>query len=72
LTLAGYLVLAAGAAAALPIVLLLQDRMAAELPHLHWVIYWSSIQASGLVVSLAAGVAGAVIVSARLTYLPPA
>jgi hypothetical protein len=43
------------------------SRTAAELPHLHWVMYWSSIQVSGLVVSLAAGVAGAVIVSARLT-----
>jgi hypothetical protein len=66
-SLAGYLVLAAGAGAALPIALLPQDRTAAELPHLNWVMYWSSIQVSGLVVSLAAGVAGAVIVSARLT-----
>ncbi|HEV7263573.1 MAG TPA: DUF389 domain-containing protein [Falsiroseomonas sp.] len=66
-SLAGYLALALGAAVALPLALLLQDRSAADLPNLHWVAYWSSIQASGIAVSLMAGVAGATIVSARLT-----
>lgn len=66
-SLAGYLALAAGAAAALPVALLLQGRAATELPGLHWAGYWSSVQPSGVVVSLVAGVAGATIVSARLT-----
>lgn len=66
-SLAGYLVLAAAAAAALPLALVLQGRAAAELPMLHWAGYWSSIQASGILVSLFAGAAGATIVSARLT-----
>ena len=66
-SLAGYLALAIGAAAALPLALLLQGREAAELPELQWAGYWSSIQASGIAVSLMAGAAGAVIVSARLT-----
>jgi hypothetical protein len=59
--------MAAGAAAALPLALLLQDRAAADLPGLHWAGYWSSVQASGVAVSLVAGMAGATIVSARLT-----
>ncbi|WP_372617487.1 DUF389 domain-containing protein [Falsiroseomonas sp.] len=66
-SLAGYLAMAAGAAAALPLALLLQGRAAADLPGLHWAGYWSSVQASGIAVSLVAGVAGATIVSARLT-----
>lgn len=64
---AGYLAMAAGAAAALPLALLLEDRAAGDLPGLHWAGYWSSVQASGIAVSLVAGVAGATIVSARLT-----
>jgi hypothetical protein len=63
---AGYLALTIGAAAVLPFALYLQDRAAADLPGLHWAGYWSSIQASGVAVSLLAGVAGATIVSARL------
>lgn len=66
-SLAGYSAMAAGAAAAAPLALLLQDRAAADLPQLHWAAYWSSIQASGIAVSLVAGAAGAVITSARLT-----
>lgn len=64
---AGYLALAAGAAAALPLALLLEGRTAEELPELHWAAYWSSLQASGVVVSLFAGAAGATIMSGRLT-----
>lgn len=66
-SLAGYLALAAGAAAASPLALLLQGRAAAGLPELQWAGYWSSVQASGVVVSLLAGAAGAIVVSARLT-----
>lgn len=66
-SLAGYLALAVGAAAALPFALLLQGRAAAELPGLHWAGYWSSVQASGVAVSLLAGAAGAIVLSARLT-----
>lgn len=66
-TLAGYLALAAGAAVALPLALLLKGRAAAELPGLHWAAYWSSVEASGIAVSLFAGAAGATIVSGRLT-----
>ncbi|MCB5177525.1 DUF389 domain-containing protein [Microvirga lenta] len=66
-TLAGYLALAIGAAAAAPVALLLQNRTGAELPDLQWAGYWSSVQVSGIAVSLIAGAAGATIVSARLT-----
>ncbi|MDJ0388324.1 DUF389 domain-containing protein [Roseomonas sp. E05] len=66
-SLAGYLALVAGAAAALPAALLLTGRETAELPALQWVQYWSSIQVSGVAVSLLAGAAGATIIAARLT-----
>lgn len=66
-SLAGYLALAAGAAAAAPVALWLQGQGGAALQDLHWVGYWSRIEPGGVVVSLIAGAAGATIVSARLT-----
>lgn len=47
----------------------LQDVSAAELADRHWAQYWSKVEASGIVVSLFAGVAGGVIVSTRMKVL---
>lgn len=67
-TLAGYLALAFGAALAL---LLLQviDPQPTPLGERHWVRYWSSVQASSVLIALVAGAAGAVIVASGRSVL---
>lgn len=66
-TLAGYLLLAFGAALGMALALPLDGKAAADLPDLHWVGYWSKVEATGVATSLLAGIAGGVITTSRQT-----
>lgn len=66
-TAVGYLLVALGAAIGMAIALPLHENSAAGLADLHWVGYWSTVTATGVVTSLLAGVAGGVITSSRQT-----
>lgn len=68
-TAAGYLSLGAAAAIVAPLAMYLKGVSASELADLYWVQYWSRVEASGVVVSLFAGIAGGVIVSTRMKVL---
>ncbi len=63
----GYLALALGAALGMAVALALHGNTAADLPRLHWVGYWSRVEATGVVTSLLAGIAGGVVTSSRQT-----
>lgn len=66
-TCAGYLVLALGAALGMALALALHRNTLSELTSLHWVGYWSRVEATGVAIALLAGIAGGVITSSRQT-----
>ena len=68
-TCAGYLLLAVGAALGMALAVVLHGSTISELPRLHWVAYWSKVEATGVATSLLAGIAGGVITSSRQTVL---
>jgi hypothetical protein len=68
-TCAGYLLLAFGAALGMALALALHENTVSDLTRLHWVGYWSKIEATGVATSLLAGIAGGVITSSRQTVL---
>lgn len=64
---AGYLLLALGAVLGMALALALHKNTISDLPHLHWVAYWSKVEATGIATALLAGIAGGVITSSRQT-----
>ncbi len=64
---AGYAVLALGAAVAVLVLQAVDPATGSNPGTRHWVQYWSSFRASGVVVALFAGAAGAVILASRRT-----
>ncbi|UEM22261.1 DUF389 domain-containing protein [Skermanella mucosa] len=66
-TAAGYLLLAFGAALGMALALALHGNTVSDLTSLHWVNYWSKVEATGVATSLIAGIAGGVITSSRQT-----
>ncbi len=68
-TLAGYGSLAVGAAITLLVLRLVDPGTSTDLETRSWVRYWSSVTGSGVVLSLIAGAAGAVVVTAQRSVL---
>lgn len=66
---AGYIALAVGAAVALLILHAVDSTRTAELRTRYWVEFWSTLTATGVVVSTFAGAAGAVVVSGQRSVL---
>lgn len=64
-TLAGYLALAIGSALAYPMLAMVTPGSPPDLSALRWVGYWSDITATGVLIALAAGAAGAIVVVAQ-------
>jgi hypothetical protein len=68
-TLGGYLMLAVGAALTAGILALSQPEVIHTLTHQQWVQYWSQITFPGVVSSILAGTAGAVLISGQRSVL---
>lgn len=68
-TIGGYLALALGAALTLLILMMIDAERTSNLETRSWVRYWSSVTSSGVLLSLVAGAAGAVTVTAQRSVL---
>lgn len=68
-TLVGYALLAIGAALTLLLLRILDPASSQDLETRSWVRYWSTVTGSSIVLALAAGAAGAVVVAAQRSVL---